>query len=207
MSTYNGAKFIREQIESVLNQSVDVRLIIRDDGSTDETLTILKEYEEMGKIELHAGENIGVVNSFFCLLRNAPTSDYYAFCDQDDFWLPNKLEVAINFLKSTPSEPYLYCSDVVPVNENLERINVKAKKRKYKLTFAESLVQAVAPGCTFVFNNKLKELFSLAKNIENVSIHDWFIHKLCAACGKVYYDENAYNYLLLEKKGIPYGSI
>lgn len=93
LSSYNGAAYIEKQIESLLNQTLapNMRIIVRDDGSTDHTtLPILRQYQSNGKIELWERENIGVVKSFFDLLLHAPDADYYAFCDQDDYWLPPK---------------------------------------------------------------------------------------------------------------------
>ena len=103
MSTYNGEKYIREQIESILNQKkVKVHLLIRDDGSQDSTIEIVKEYaNKYPNVSVYAGKNIGIGNSFMELLRNAPEADYYAFADQDDVWLDGKLERAIELIKAT----------------------------------------------------------------------------------------------------------
>ena len=87
LSAYNGEKYIREQIESILEQSYkNIEIYVRDDGSKDGTLTILKEYEERGLIHLEAGKNVGFVKSFEWLIANGGEADYYAFSDQDDFW-------------------------------------------------------------------------------------------------------------------------
>ena len=94
MSTYNGEQFIREQLESICSQNgVNVTLLIRDDGSKDNTLSILKSFEE--KIPMRVitdGENLGPGNSFMELVYQAGDFDFYAFSDQDDIWKNNKLE-------------------------------------------------------------------------------------------------------------------
>ena len=88
MSTYNGAIFLKEQLDSILNQEdVNVELLIRDDGSTDSTKFILKEYENYPNCTIVYGNNIGASNSFLWLLENCGKSDYYSFSDQDDIWI------------------------------------------------------------------------------------------------------------------------
>lgn len=85
MSTYNGERHLVEQIESILNQEgVDVRLMIRDDGSNDKTVEIARKYTD----DVVVGDNIGFRYSFLELIKNAPEAEYYALADQDDIWLP-----------------------------------------------------------------------------------------------------------------------
>ena len=89
MSTYNGEKYLSEQLNSLLLQeNVNIKILIRDDGSTDNTHKILNFYSSnYPNISWYTGENKGPALSFMDLLFNAPESDYYAFCDQDDVWL------------------------------------------------------------------------------------------------------------------------
>ena len=98
MSTYNGEKYLREQVKSIFQQEqVKVSLYVRDDGSTDNTIKIINELQkEYDNIFLIKGENIGWRRSFRYLIDNVPTKyEYYAFSDQDDFWLKRKLIRAI----------------------------------------------------------------------------------------------------------------
>ncbi|HOV15546.1 MAG TPA: glycosyltransferase, partial [Spirochaetota bacterium] len=113
MSTYNGEKYLKEQLDSLLNQTYkNIKIYIRDDGSSDNTLNILKEYNKENKINLFVGENIGFVKSFFWLIKNSDNADYYSFSDQDDVWFPGKLEKAINLLNKYDSQiPTLYFSN------------------------------------------------------------------------------------------------
>ena len=99
ISTYNGKKYLKEQLDSILNQTYpNIEIVIRDDGSTDSTLELVKEYQEKhSNIRLKEGTNIGFIKSFFKLLEMAD-ADYYAYCDQDDIWLENKIELAVNAL-------------------------------------------------------------------------------------------------------------
>ena len=88
LSAYNGEKYIREQIKSIINQTYsEIKIYVRDDGSKDQTPQILKEFADEGMIKLYLGENIGFVKSFLWLVKNCENADYYAFADQDDVWL------------------------------------------------------------------------------------------------------------------------
>ena len=99
MSVYNGEKYLETQIKSILSQDCErkniakVTLLIRDDGSSDNTHEILNKYSKLypDSIRWYKGENIGVINSFFDLVEHSDEVDYYAFSDQDDYWLPDKL--------------------------------------------------------------------------------------------------------------------
>ena len=99
LSTYNGEKFLAQQLDSLYKQKkVDVFILVRDDGSNDKTLEILNQYKDKyGKMIVLAQSNIGVAQSFFSLMYYAvtemPKFDFYAFCDQDDVWFENKLEI------------------------------------------------------------------------------------------------------------------
>ena len=103
MSTYNGERYIRRQIDSIMAQTgVEVYLLIRDDGSEDSTVSIIQEYVEQypDRIQIVIGKNIGWKKSFIQLLRMAGNFDYYAFADQDDYWFPDK-EIC--------SKPFIQC--------------------------------------------------------------------------------------------------
>ena len=92
LSTYNGEKYVGAQIHSILTQNYkNIEIVVRDDGSKDKTVEIIKEYmQKYSNIVLHQGENLGFIKSFFELLKYED-ADYYAFADQDDIWLPNKI--------------------------------------------------------------------------------------------------------------------
>ena len=102
MSTYNGEKYIKTQLDSILAQDYEeIDLLIRDDGSTDSTREILSAYaKKYSSITWYSGKNIGVQKSFFDLILKANLErDYYAFADQDDKWLPGKISRAVSILK------------------------------------------------------------------------------------------------------------
>lgn len=191
MSTYNGEKYLAEQIESIRSQThPDIKLIVRDDGSSDSTLDILKCYERQGVLTYYSGTNLGPGRSFFDLVLNAPSSDYYAFADQDDVWDKDKIDIAVKHLvEIDPDLPAMYCSVVRPVDSDLRILPNFDIKRKMELTFGLSLTENIASGCTFVFNKKASEKFKNYKS-EYVDIHDWAIYRIIMALGGiVIYDE------------------
>ena len=98
LSTYNGERYLRQQIDSLLNQkNVSLRILARDDGSNDATMSILKEYADKHDIfSYYQGENCGPAKSFLDLISKAEKADYYALCDQDDIWEINHLEVLLS---------------------------------------------------------------------------------------------------------------
>ena len=155
MSTYNGEKYLREQIDSILGQrGVEVSLLVRDDGSTDDTLAILDAYQQSGLLRYYCGSNLGPARSFMHLLQNAPASDYYAFSDQDDKWLDDKLLAATSALEGHEGEPALYFSQTQLVDARLNKIpSVIIHPR---LTFGESLIYKFIGGCTMVMNHRLR---------------------------------------------------
>lgn len=195
MSTYNGEKFLREQIDSILSQTYDnIELLIRDDGSSDNTVGILQEYaEKYENVNVFCGQNLGAANSFFELLQCANEQcDYFALADQDDIWLPEKIAKAINKLQQgEKTHPLLYCSRYVLVNELLEEMQMSIKQIDIRPSFGNALVENCAAGCTFVFTRelwfKLKEYTPM-----NAIMHDWWIYLVATFFGSVIFDHAGY---------------
>lgn len=195
MSTYNGEKYIRTQLNSILEQDYrDITILIRDDGSTDQTCEIIKEYaEKYSNITWYAGENMGVQKSFFDLIQKANLEkDYFAFADQDDKWLPGKISRAVSIL-DTYSEniPVLYCSDKTIVDEELKPLKVTVSRVMKKASFGNALVQDMCTGCTAVVNKELLNLMRI-RIPKYVIMHDWWFYLTASCFGKVYYDEKSY---------------
>lgn len=192
MSTYNGESFLAEQIDSLLAQEdVTIDILVRDDGSTDQTKSILEDYQKRGLLIWYDGENLKPAKSFMNLLSKAEGADYYAFCDQDDFWETNKLKKAIDFLSLTcETKPALYLSNTNLVDSDLSPIF--SPRIKTLLTFGESLIRNSATGCTVVFNNQL--LNSLKKFTPSfLLMHDSWVYQVCLALGGcVYFDEESF---------------
>ncbi len=190
MSSYNGEKYIREQIDSILAQrGVSVKLLVRDDGSTDSTCDILKEYENKNLLEVIYGENVGVIKSFLTLVDECNQADYYAYSDQDDVWMPDKLVEGVTQLeKNDGGIPLLYCSALQRVNEKLEYQDVQSF-RGLKINIYSALVRERLAGCTFVFNNMLRELLNGSSKLNINYPHDSWTLLMCYACGgKVIFD-------------------
>lgn len=195
MSTYNGEKYVREQIDSILHQeNVNVHLLIRDDGSKDRTVEIIKSYLADKRVSFVAGNNIGYRKSFLWLMDNSPDSDYYAFSDQDDVWKKDKLDAAVTKLENeNTAEPKLYASALTRVDEALNYIGDQ-NFPKLKLDYYSEFVRHRFAGCTYVFNNKLKQVCAGASQIKELEYsHDGFLALMCWLCGgKVIYDKKSY---------------
>lgn len=190
MATYNGAKYLSEQIDSILKQeNVDVSILVRDDGSTDETCNILDEYQADGKLQWYTGEHLNVVKGYFDLMKRAITYDveYIAFADQDDVWDLDKLFVAVKSLKTVNSNiPALYyCGQrLVDGDLNLISDHLLNEHRSMITRF----VLSDFAGCTGVFN---KELLNKVVEYEPdyMLMHDTWILKVCLCLGgKVFVD-------------------
>lgn len=191
MSTYNGQRYLREQIESLLNQKeVELNVLARDDGSQDGTHEILNEWQQQGKLKWYTGENLKPSNSFWNLLKTAEASDFYAFCDQDDVWLEDKLKVATDILMQYPSdEPAMYFSAKRLVDADLNIL--KDTNESPLLTLEEAFIYNPVTGCTLVMNNALRNIVVSAGIATIPSLHDSWVYRICLAVGgHVYYDLN-----------------
>ena len=192
LSTYNGEKYIKEQIESILNQKeVEIALLIRDDGSTDKTIQILEELAMNNEnITVYKDENLGPARSFMDLIEKSDEYDYYAFSDQDDVWKPKKLISAINKLKEYNNTPALYMSALEIVDTNLKYI--ETKKVAGNFTLEGEIIKNFATGCTQVFNKNLCNIIKQYKP-KYIIMHDSWITRVCYAIGgNVIIDENSY---------------
>lgn len=200
MSTYNGETYLKEQIDSILEQSgVKVELFIRDDGSKDGTTRIIEEYELLHKnvhwINQDCVCNLGVKESFLNTLRYAyekcPEIEYFSFADQDDVWLSQKLQAGI--AKISGSKNYkgaLYYSNKIVVDEKLHEI--EKEYINYYGDMLEILWKSLASGCTFVFNRRLAD-YVLKCNTDLNCLHDVWVYKLAKCIGSdVVFDTDRY---------------
>lgn len=189
LSSYNGQEYLREQLDSILNQSYgNIELLVRDDGSTDDTLSILEEYQSRGCLLYYKGENLGVRGSFFELLRLAPAADYYSFSDQDDIWLPDKIQRAVTRLDEESTDEYLvYGSNLKVIDAR--RQFIKYGKKIRKLSYQNALMENVLGGLTMVINKKTRDRILRVQNTRQIYLHDWYLYLLGAFLGKVIYDE------------------
>ena len=192
MATYNGERYIKDQIESILKQdtSAEMTLIVRDDGSSDNTKIIIQEYADDGKLIFVKGENIGAARSFISLVRDNQGYDFYAFSDQDDVWNKDKLQRGINALTGI-GHPALYCTNCELVDSNLQSIGRNTHRATPKYTLESILCLAsCAQGCTSVFNKELATIIQENEIPEIFIMHDSMITCLCALIGgTIIYDE------------------
>lgn len=197
MSTYNGEKYIREQIDSILSQlDVNVELFIRDDGSSDSTVNIIREYErKYENIHLDEGKNLGFAMSFIKELKSVKGYDYYAFSDQDDYWEEKKLFYGCLKLAGEKDEkPAIYYSNLNVADANL-KVYRKTELQKRRKSLESIFLRRSIAGCTMVFNKYLWQ--EIAKSEISSDMlkcgHDSFILSLCYALrGNIFFDENAY---------------
>ena len=181
LSAYNGEQYIEKQILSILDQvGVNVKILIRDDGSTDNTLAILKELSLKygNKIEIIKGRNVGIHKSFkevYDFAINNIDFDYIAFSDQDDVWDHDKLRIAIEALKKYSSDFYTCASrlvdgNLVPLNATTENL----KKNKFYMSGNSKLLTNGVQGCTIVISRRLYD-FIKAHKLPSKYGHDTWI--------------------------------
>lgn len=195
MSTYNGEKFLKEQLDSILTQDISegkIDVIVRDDGSKDHTIKILNEYLNKGKIAWYAGENLMPAKSFFHLLFNCGDYDYYAFSDQDDIWDADKIESAIRILAEVDGPACYYCNSRL-MDTDGHVGNIKTYKEGacgiIEKSLENELCAGGAMGCTMVMNRRLIEIMRSGFIPEKMIMHDCFIQGLCKAVnGRVLFD-------------------
>jgi len=191
LSTYNGSQFLQPQLDSLYSQTYpNIRILVRDDGSSDATREILEGERAKGRIEMLEGHNnLGPALSFFELLKNAASTDteYVAFCDQDDVWLPEKVARAVAKLsRVAEGRPAMYCSRLELVDEDLAQVGYT--ELPGKVGFGNALVESVAVGCTMVLNRKAIDL--VAESLPSkVVIHDWWCYLVVSCFGEVTFDE------------------
>lgn len=194
MTTYNGEKFLKEQLLSIEKQTyLNWHLFIFDDGSSDNTLIILKDFQErvgLSKVTIQQKNHLGCAKNFLSLVCETPRDyDFYSYADQDDVWDADKLERAIIALQILdPNLPALYCSSSRLINAEGNLIG-NSPICKRPPSFQNALVQNIAAGNTMVFNKLARNLL-MKLGIIDIPIHDWWTYIIVTACGgSVYYDE------------------
>lgn len=199
MSTYNGKKYVEDQILSILAQKLNYELYIkiRDDGSSDSTCKIIKKIQKQypDKIELFKEDHIGFNASFFKLLQIAKGFDYYAFSDQDDYWFPDKLQTAIEALEKENNDlPLMYASTSYLADENLKPYGL-TRKQVRPITIFNSVIQDICPGHNEVFNNRFFEL-AKGQNIDTAKIYtyDSWLQITAVLLGKLIFDNTPHCY-------------
>lgn len=191
MSSYNGENYIYEQINSIMMQiGVKVRLFIRDDGSIDNTLEIIKNLQEKypQKISCDIGPNIGIHKSFDYLYRNAEVTDYFAFADEDDVWDLDKLYLAVKAIEMEKGSFYSSSSRLVSAKLNdLNCSTVNKKKYNHYMNTNSKILTPGAQGCTIVIKRDLIEILRKYEP-KNLQGHDIWISTVAYYTSKSLYD-------------------
>lgn len=174
LSTYNGEKYISQLIESVLNQkNVNVILSVRDDGSSDATVDIIKSFND-SRIKFKQGkENLGAARSFLTMLKEAEPTDYYAYCDQDDVWNEDKLYKAAEMLRTSSEKPALFMSTYDVVDSNLNFLYKRDMEFEKPFCIETTLMFRSPSACVMVMNNALKDYINSAAP-QNLRMHDFW---------------------------------
>ena len=199
LCTYNGARFLAEQLDSLEAQTHQNWMVIAsDDGSTDQTLEILQQYQAKwpsGKLTIRRGPEKGFSLNFLSLACDPEiNADYYAFCDQDDVWLPEKLEIAVgNIIENQEYRgeklPYLYCGRTAYISSDKKKPLGFSPLFGFPPSFRNALIQSIAGGNTMVFNQIVKGMLERV-GLVDVPSHDWWVYQLTSAAdGVVYYDK------------------
>lgn len=203
LATYNGEKYLKEQLESILNQTYsNIRIIISDDCSTDKTREIIKKYEKKDKriISYFQEKNCGYVKNFEFLLKKVE-NDIYMLADQDDFWLPTKIEHTYDKMKETNAD--LVFTDLEVVDKNLKLLypsfndymklsrKIKKCKKDYRLQYLYNCIT----GCTLMSKKSFIDLIIPIPTESKYAIHDTWIGCVVANNGKIeYLDEKTIKY-------------
>jgi glycosyltransferase involved in cell wall biosynthesis len=180
LTTFNGERFIKEQIESVLPQlALNDEIIVSDDGSTDNTINIIKNFcDERIKITEHAPLGNVIKNVEHALSR--AKGDYIFLCDQDDVWMPDKIEVTLKNLQDCD----LVMSDCLIVDELGKLLHPSFfALRKVKPGFTRNLWKNAYTGCCMAFKKRL--LADILPFPLDVPMHDWWIGLIAEKMGKV----------------------
>ena len=194
LCSYNGGKFLAQQLESIAQQEgVKLAIHVSDDGSQDQTQSILKTFRErwgQRPLSVVQGPQHGHVDNFFSLIFSSIEGDYFAYSDQDDIWDPDKLSRAIKALSSLPDDlPAIYCSRSRLIDVHGNDIGLSPLFSRPP-GFANALIQNIGGGNTMVMNRKARNLLSAVGPVDVVT-HDWWSYILVTGSGgTVIYDEH-----------------
>jgi glycosyltransferase involved in cell wall biosynthesis len=193
LASYNGASYLAAQLDSLLAQeAVNLRVLIRDDGSRDDTLAIIADYVARFPQQIvpvrdsHAGA--GAAANFLRLLALPSDADFFAFCDQDDIWLPQKLQRAVSALMPLAATPALFVSGFMTADSELRPLGRSLQFRRPP-GFGNAIVQNIVIGAATVINRPLWQLIHRQPlDASRMVMHDWWIYLLATAFGRVIYE-------------------
>lgn len=194
MCTYNGERYLEEQLDSIQNQGhKNWRLFVNDDGSKDNTLNILKKYQKKWgskKLHIRRGPKKGFCQNFLQIISDKKIhADLFFLCDQDDVWMPHKLSHTIKKIsRLNPKQPILYCARTTYFSKDVSYNLGQSELFQKPPSFKNALVQSIAGGNTMAFNNRLKVIIQKYQYIDVIS-HDWWLYIMNELVGgKTLYD-------------------
>lgn len=182
LATFHPNDFTILQIESFRKQcDVDIKIFWGDDGSTDNERNEIHNLLSGLEYESFQFENVGATRNFIQLLKSAPGFDFYAFSDQDDVWLPEKLVTSINCFDGCVQPALCHSNVTILNNERFESKETSCQDHSMKTLLAENCFQ----GCTLVFNAQFRDLF-LSYPTDDIVWHDWWLGWLASSAGTVF---------------------
>ncbi|MET2827790.1 glycosyltransferase family 2 protein [Mesorhizobium shangrilense] len=194
MGTKDGAAFIDEQLASLLAQSQPlIDLWISDDGSADGTTAIVKAWQARwpkGRLTLVDGPRQGFAANFRSMIIDPRIdADYYAFCDQDDIWEPDRLDTALRWMRTRDADmPLMFCSRTATISKSGRVIGCSPLFQRPP-SFRNALVQSIAGGNTIMINRAARQLLARASVRTQFVSHDWWAYLIVTASGGVvHYD-------------------
>lgn len=198
LATYNGSKYVRQMIDSVLAQDYqDFHLVLSDDGSKDDTAAILEEYAQANPQKIthyRSGQRFGnAQNHFMHLLQQFHATPYVMFCDQDDFWHADKMGKTLQKMQEIEKDglPAMVHTDLQVVDGELKQMDPSfmhfSKLKGDRLALNRLLVQNVVTGCTMMLNKPLAELACSRMPEGKILMHDWYLALIAAAMGNAGY--------------------
>ncbi|MFC7850183.1 glycosyltransferase family 2 protein [Arthrobacter sp. NPDC057388] len=200
LATFNGSRYLRAQLDSIATQSYPHwRIVVADDGSSDDTLAVVQGFsaDYPGRVQILRDAPVGSPrDNFFRLLRAAGPAPYFAFCDQDDTWSPDKLDRLVGRCQQIEARnhgtPCLVYSDLAVVDAQLELVNpsfinhVRARPRD--ITHKTLLTENAIPGCAMLLNAPLADVVRVREfDTSKAIMHDWWIALLAATVGHISY--------------------
>ena len=193
LSTYNGETYLRQQLESYLDlENFEIcKVLIRDDGSSDSTREILEEYEQHEAFEVTYGENIGITNSYLWLLEHCDLNcEFFCLSDQDDVWLPDKIQKAVALLDARPSERMLlFASRSTVTDEELRPLGLSTDPIR-GVSYYNAMIQNVLPGHTQIFNRTMRDSL-VCHGIIGAESVDWWMYLLASGLGEVLFEPSS----------------
>lgn len=200
LSTYNGESYLHEQLDSLLSQTFQgFKIYIRDDGSSDNTVSIIEQYchKDDRIVRVDSNDNIGCAASFLTLVKSI-SADVYLFCDQDDVWLPNKIQRVIDYYSKVDMKvATLYHCDLKVVDQKLNLIHKSfLQHQKMSATNAMSknnlFIQNFVVGCSSAINSTLAKVVLnniSSQQFNKVAMHDWWFAITAKIHGEIFYDD------------------